>query len=313
MKCHHPPFLGLEPPFSDYETAAVAILPVPYEGGISYGAGTALAPQAVLEASHYLELYDEELREEPYKAGIATIAPPAVPDDPETMLSTLRDMVGDLTESGKWVVLAGGDHSISSGAFQAIKKRFPAASVIQLDAHADLLESYEGSPFSHASVMARVREQTQHTLHIGIRSLSAEEASLAEKKSIPILTMTDYRKGKWDLKSELNKLPEPVFLTLDVDVFDWSVVFSTGTPEPGGFQWYEAMDILQTIFLSKNVIGCDVVELSYRESDPNSTFAVAKLIYKCIGYKMKYEIQRRAMKWPQKPSGRLDFMCGERS
>ncbi len=305
MKCHQTPFLGIETPFSDYKSAAVAILPLPYEGGISYGAGTAMAPQAVLEASHYLEFYDEELKQEPYKAGIATIAPPDVPDNPRAMLEQLHDMVDALIRDGKWVVVLGGDHSISSGAFQALKKSSGAASVIQLDAHADLLESYEGSPYSHASVMARMRDHTPHTLHIGIRSISAEEAELAEKKSIPILTMTEYRQGKWDLEAELEKLPDPVFLTIDADVFDWSVIFSTGTPEPGGFQWHEAMRILHTIFLKKNVIGCDVVELSYRESDPNSPFAVAKLIYKCIGYKILYETQQKAIKWPQKPNGRF--------
>ncbi len=305
MKCHQTPFMGLESPFSDYESAAVAILPLPYEGGISYGAGTALAPQAVLEASHYLELYDEKLKKEPYKAGIATIAPPTVPDEPETMLKQLRDMVHSLTGAGKWVLVVGGDHSISSGAFHAMKQRFKTASVIQLDAHADLLESYEGSPYSHASVMARMREQTPHTLHIGIRSMSAAEAHLAKEKSIPILTMADYRQDKWNLEAELKKLPDPVFLTIDVDVFDWSVIFSTGTPEPGGFQWHEAMCILQTIFLTKNVIGCDVVELSYRESDPNSPFAAAKLIYKCIGYKMLSETRAKAIQWPKKPNGRF--------
>ncbi|MFO7866274.1 MAG: agmatinase [Candidatus Aminicenantes bacterium] len=303
MKCHQTPFLGLKPPFSDFQSAAVAVLPLPYEGGISYGAGTAMAPQAVLEASHYLELYDEQLKQEPYKAGIVTLAPPAVPDNPESMLETLRDMVDSLAGMGKWVVVVGGDHSISSGVFQALKNRSGAASVIQLDAHADLLESYQGSPFSHASVMARMREQTAHTLHLGIRSLSAEEAETAEKNSIPLLTMADYRRGKWDLEAELLKLPDPVFLTIDADVFDWSVIFSTGTPEPGGFQWHEALDILQTIFLTKNIIGCDVVELSYRKSDPNSPFAAAKLIYKCIGYKMMNETKKRNIPWPQKPSG----------
>jgi agmatinase len=304
MKCHQTPFLGLETPFSDYESAAVAVLPLPYEGGISYGAGTALAPQAVLDASHHLELYDEELKQEPYKAGITTIAPPDVPDDPEAMLEQLRGLVSSLTGAGKWVVVVGGDHSISSGAFQALKQCKQAASVIQLDAHADLLESYQDSRYSHASVMARMREMSPHTLHIGIRSISAGEAELAERKAIPILTMSDYRQGKWNLDAELKKLPDPVFLTIDVDVFDWSVIFSTGTPEPGGFQWHEAMRILRTIFLKKNVSGCDVVELSYRESDPNSPFAAAKLIYKCIGYKMLYETQARAIQWPQKPKGR---------
>jgi agmatinase len=284
LTLHPKQFLGLEPEFTAIENAKIIILPFPYEGGISYGAGTAKAPDAVLEASYHLELYDEVLEAEPFRMGIATVAPPFIPRDPEEMIRTVYESTRLLLELGKFVVLIGGDHSLSSGYFNALHERYGQVSIIQLDAHADLRETYDDSPWSHACVMSRIREITSNTLQIGIRSLSLEEAERVKQENIALYTMHEYRNGTCDLQAALQQLPDPVFLTLDVDVFDWSVIMSTGTPEPGGLLWDEALTLLQQIFTKKQVIGFDVVELSYQEHDRNSPFAVAKLIYKMLAF-----------------------------
>ena len=285
MKLHPKQFLGLEPQSNAFENAAVVILPFPYEGGISYGTGTAKAPDAVLDASCYLELYDEILRLEPHRIGIVTLEPPPIPDNPQEMVNIVYNKIRSLIHQQKFVVLLGGDHSITTGYVKALKEIHNEISVIQMDAHADLRDSYDGSPLSHACVMSRIRELTPHTLQIGIRSLSLEEAEKAEKQNLTLCIMNALREKSFNLEEALNRLPDPVFLTVDVDVFDWSVIASTGTPEPGGFFWDEGIALLQKIFAQKNVIGFDVVELSYNEHDRNSPFAVAKMIYKMIGFK----------------------------
>ncbi len=284
MQLNEKQFLGIPAEFTAFETAKVVILPFPYEGGISYGAGTALAPEAVLDASQHVELYDELLEYEPYRVGIATLAPPVIPQDAAGMIQTIYQQTSELLAQKKFVIVIGGDHSISSGFFRALSEKCDPISVIQLDAHADLRDSYEESPLSHACVMARIREMTPYTLHIGMRSYSAEEARRAEREHLAFFPMHLYRQGSEIVREVIRRLPNPVFLTIDVDVFDWSVIASTGTPEPGGFFWDEAMALLQFIFETKEVVGADVVELSYRETDPNSPFAVAKLIYKLIGF-----------------------------
>ena len=285
MTLYSKQFLGLESEFTLFEKAAVVILPFPYEGGVSYGTGAAKAPDAILGASCYLELYDEVLDVEPYRIGITTVYPPAIPDNPEGMIQTIYNTTQSLLQQEKFIIPIGGDHSITIGYFKAIQEKYGQISVIQLDAHADLRNSYDGSPLSHACVMARIREKTAHTLQIGIRSISAKEAALVKNENISLCTMRQFRQGDFDLDAALNLLPDPVFLTVDVDVFDWSVIMSTGTPEPGGLLWNEGVSLLQKIFKQKNVIGFDVVELSYQETDRNSPFAVAKLIYKMIGFK----------------------------
>jgi agmatinase len=305
VKLAHSQFLGLEPVYTDFERAAVAILPVPYEGGVSFGKGAAQGPDAIIQASHYLELYDEVLKSEPCRMGIATLEPPDHLSDPEQLQAELYRLSRSLHEMGKFVVLVGGDHSVSSGHVKALKDDIDPLAVIQLDAHADLRDSYEGSRLSHACVMSRLREITPYTLQIGIRSMSAPEADRIAAEQLPVCTMDAYRRGTFDLQKALADLPATVYLTLDVDVFDWSVVRSTGTPEPGGLLWDEAMALLQQIFFTKNVVGADVVELASDPNDINSPFAVAKLIYKILGFKLTAAVQSHAIDWPDTPRGKL--------
>jgi agmatinase len=285
MKAHPVQFLGVaEQPF-DLEAAKAVIVPFGYEGGVSYGHGTGQAPVAVLHASHYVELYDEVLESEPYRIGVATVDPGAPSATAGEMIAQIRDITAHLLGRDKFVIVIGGDHSISSGIAKAAAQRYSELGVVQFDAHADLRDTYDGSPLSHACPMARIREFTPHTLQLGIRSLSVEEADLIRKERLKVGFMHLLRAGRFDLDAALEQLPEHIFLTIDVDVFDWSVIRSTGTPEPGGLLWDEAMAMLKRLFDSKTVVGCDVVELAQREEDPNSTFAVAKLIYKLIGFK----------------------------
>ncbi len=305
MHPHPKPFLGLDSEFGDFARAAAAILPFPYEGGISYGSGAALAPEAVLEASFYLEYYDEVLEQEPCRMGIFTALPPSIPENPEAMIRTMVESAGSLLEAGKLVAVIGGDHSISSGFFRALQEIAGTRSVIQLDAHADLRDEYEGSRLSHACAMARIRELTPHTLQLGIRSISIEEARRVQQENIPLYTMRDLKRSNPAVKEALDMLPDPVFVTVDADVFDWGVISCTGTPEPGGLFWHEALDLLHSIFRSKKVSGFDVVELAYRDADRNSPFAVAKLIYKMLGFKLDSEVRRGNLTWPTAPSGSL--------
>ncbi len=292
MKSNPTPFLAPPAEWCDLSKARAVIVPFPYEGGVSYGLGAADAPQAVLDASSQVEFYDEELACEPVRIGIGTAVQPRIPSDPAKMAALAAAVTEEWVARGKFTVLVGGDHSISSGYVNTLCRHYPRLGVIQLDAHADLRDSYEGNRLSHACTMARVREMTPHTLQIGIRSMDAAEAQRAAREKLALCTMRRWRAGGFDLGAALAALPQKVFITLDVDVFDWSVIASTGTPEPGGMRWYEMLDLLQTIFETKEVVGCDVVELAYRPHDPNSPFAVAKLIYKMIGFKFAPELQR---------------------
>jgi len=275
-------FLDLSGEEAEPDSAAAVIIPFPYEGGISYMKGTARAPEAIIRASAHLELYDEELGAETFRMGIATAPAVQVPPDGDTMLEAAAAAVRNGLNSGKFIVLLGGDHSITSGFVRAVSENYPRFSVIQIDAHADLRDVYQGCRLSHACTMARIREMTPHTLQIGIRSLSTAEAERIDRERLQVCTMRQYRNGQFDLGGALRALPDPVFLTLDVDVFDWSVIAGTGTPEPGGMTWDEGLTLLRAIFSTRRVIGLDCVELI--PSDANSVFAAAKLIYKMLGY-----------------------------
>jgi agmatinase len=285
MKKYKNQFLGLDAEESSFKNAKVIILPFSYEGGISYGKGTVKGPDAIIDASHYLELYDEVLDVEPYSVGISTIDPPKIPVNSLDIEQSVYESTKAILDKDKFIVSIGGDHSVSSGYCKALYDKYKTLSVIQFDAHADLRDSYEGSRFSHACVMSRIREITSDTIQIGIRSLSKEESQRIKNENISICTMNDYRKGNLNLDSLLKRLPDPVFITFDVDVLDWNVVRSTGTPEPGGFLWHEVIFLLSKIFSFRKVVGFDIVELIGDKQDRNSAFAIAKLIYKMIGFK----------------------------
>jgi agmatinase len=305
VNLHSKQFLDCDDPVVSFDSAAVAVLPVPYEGGVSYGKGTASAPDAVIDASRHLELYDEALKVEPHRMGIVTLEPPEIPNDPALLENAVYITVFDLIAADKFTVMLGGDHSITYGCVKALVEKHGPISVIQLDAHSDLRDTYEGSAFSHGCIMSRIRGLTGNTLQIGIRSMCREEAEKITRENIAVCTMEDYRAGRFDVDGAIQALPDPVFLTIDVDAFDWSVIRSTGTPEPGGLLWDEALQLLRRIFSLKKIVGFDVVELSYDESDRNSPFAVAKLIYKMLGFGLASLVEKGLNRWPDKPAGSL--------
>ncbi len=276
-------FLENEIPEVSYNQARVAILPVPFEKTTSFGKGTALGPRAVLEVSPYLETYDEELEVEPFEAGIATMPALDFNGSIEADFETITRKTGQLIDDGKFVIAIGGEHSISFPLYRAYHQRFKNLSVIQFDAHADLREQYQGTPYSHASVMKRIYSLNKNIVQLGIRALSLEEAKLIKSGTIKTV-FAHQMYQRWPAEV-LDSLTENVYLTFDVDFFDPAILPATGTPEPGGFFWPETLQFLKKLFETKNVVGVDVVELSPQPGTTHSEFTVAKLIYKLIAYK----------------------------
>ena len=244
MELHPTPFLG-ESEGSTLERAGVVILPVPYEGGVSYGGGAARGPDSILAASAQVEFYDAILGADPRDAGIATVAGP-LPErlkTAEDMDGVVHAMAAQLVGQGKFVVALGGDHSISPACVRAQADHHGRFGVIQFDAHADLRPEYEGSPLSHACAMARIRETTPHTLQLGVRSLCQTEAEIIRAEHLPVFSVQALRRDGEEVRRAIRALPGEVYITIDVDAFDGSVVWSTGTPEPGGVLWYEMTDL----------------------------------------------------------------------
>jgi agmatinase len=281
-----PTNFGLLPDeLSDYAASRVVVLPVPFERTVTYGRGTANGPAAILRASQSMELYDEELRCEPSEIGIATL-PPFLPDAFE-MAAAMQELEVECRrqlDAGKFLLTLGGEHSLTIAPVRAAKKAFGEIGVVQFDAHADLREEFEGTPYSHASVMKRVHDEGVPSVAIGIRAISAPEVELVRRKKIPVLWGYELDALEARLHELLAKLPKKIYLTFDVDFFDPTLVPATGTPEPGGGEWYPTLRALRRIFAAKEVVAMDVVELAPFGPLPASDFVAAKLVYKCIGY-----------------------------
>jgi agmatinase len=284
-------FLGLDEEAADFERAAAVILPVPYEATTSYGGGTGGGPEAILAASRYLELYDQELDAEPYEAGIATLPElhltNAGPAEAMAELRSAYDAVLDAAP-GKFVILLGGEHAVSGPPIQAWIDRLGGGrrlSVLQLDAHTDLRPEYEGTRHSHAAVMYQVHEAVE-LVAVGIRALTREERELARRSDHIHLFLADaiHASDAW-IDEVLARLGPDVYLSVDVDAFDPALVPGTGTPEPGGLQWYPVLKLLRRVFQERTVVAADVVELAPQPGHPAADFLVAKLVYKMIAYR----------------------------
>jgi agmatinase len=276
-------FGGLEPRQSAYEDARVLIWPVPYERTVSYGLGTREGPEAIIDASRYMELYDEEIGGETAAIGIHTL--PAIEADraPEEMIPALERETQTLLQSEKFLCMLGGEHSITAPVVRAFCDKYPELSVLQIDAHADLRDSYEGTKFSHAAAMRRVLEVCP-AVQVGIRSLSAEEARVIPRLPTRIFYAKDIA-GRTDwVESAVDALTGDVYLTIDIDGLDPGLVPSTGTPEPGGLMWYEVLALLRVLARKRRVVGMDMVELCKSPIGNGPSFLAAKLIYKALGY-----------------------------
>ncbi|HVT57439.1 MAG TPA: agmatinase [Thermoanaerobaculia bacterium] len=275
----------LEQPYCAYERSRVVVLPVPFERTTSYGKGTSQGPAAIVRASQNMELYDEELEAEPFQQGIATMDPflPGAFEMAEALAELEAEARGHL-ERGKFLVTLGGEHSLTQATARAARAVHASLAVVQFDAHADLREEYDGTRYSHASVMKRIVDDGFPTLAVGVRSLSTPEAEVIRHRRLPVVWGRELDRAADLFPELLASLPENVYLTFDIDYFDPSLVPATGTPEPGGGIWHPTLALLRALFSSKNVVAMDLVELAPIGNQPASEFLAAKLIYKCLGY-----------------------------
>ena len=282
-----------EEEFASFDNARVLIWPISYEGTVSYGGGTGQGAAAIIDASRNMELYDEETDAEVYKLGIHTLDESPSIEPPERMMNSLYDRAKELVSSSKFVTMIGGEHSVSAPVIRAHAERYENLSVLQIDAHADLRDTYDGTPYSHASIMARVVKDLRiPAVQVGIRSISVDEARVIDQLPTRIFWARDIvgRNGWWD--DAIEGLTENVYLTIDIDGLDPSLVSATGTPEPGGLGWYETIGLIRTVARNRNVVGMDLTEYSYVAGENASAFLCAKLIYKTLAFVFEKETER---------------------
>lgn len=277
-------FLGID---CDYESAKIVLLPVPYDLTTSYVAGTRRGPQAILEASRFVELHDEELGGDLTAAGIHTLPPlPPLVSGPADMIDAVESEVASHLDRGKTVGLLGGEHSVTLGSVRAHHRLRPGLSVLQLDAHADLRDRYEGSPFSHACVMRRVREIVP-AVQVGIRSLSSDESAHAKRHALPIVWAREVCRGPFDPARVIEHLTAEVYVTVDCDVFDAGLMPAVGTPEPGGLDWYDVIDLLDAVSRARRIVGFDVVELNPMPGLVAPDFMAARLVHRLLALSLR--------------------------
>ena len=287
-------FLGIEDEYSSFDNSRVVVFPVPYERTVSYGGGTKHGPAEILKASHYVEFFDEETRREVYRQlGIATLKPFDVSKMKEkAALEAIYGKVMEILDRQKFMVMLGGEHTISQASIAAYAEKYADLSVLQIDAHSDLRMEYLGNKFSHACVMARVCEfvDPRRVVQVGIRAQCIEEEEFIRENGVTTLYAHEIREGKytkilrpWD-EYVVEKLTQNVYVTFDVDGLDPSIMPATGTPEPNGLFWHETMAMLKKVGKYRKVVGCDVVELSPLKGLHHANLTAAKLVSKMINY-----------------------------
>ena len=275
-------FAGIPEEYGQYEDASVVVIPVPYDGTSTYGKGADKGPEAIFDAAENMELYDIETKSEAYKNGIF-IAPALYGyASPESMVKEVHHEVEKYIEKGKFVTVLGGEHSVSIGSIQAFAKKYDDLSVLQLDAHSDLRPEYEGSKFNHACAMHEASYST-NLVQVGIRSMDTCEIEFLRPENL--FTSYDIRTNEYWKEDVTNALGGNVYITIDLDAFDPSIMPSTGTPEPGGLLWNETLDLLKMVFRNTNVVGFDIVELAPMAGNHAPDFMAAKLYYKLLSYK----------------------------
>ena len=276
-------FGALPHELSGYETSKVVILPVPYDATTSYKPGTRDGPHAIIDASRFVEFYDEEAKKNFSEIGICTMDEMEIVDDPKGTIDRVYEAVKSMLEDGKSVVTLGGEHSLTSGAVRAFKEKYPDLSVLHVDAHADMADLNGESKWDHGCVARRVFEICPVVL-AGIRSLDREQAEFIEKEKIPTFMAHDIFNSddSW-MDEAISKLSDTVYLTIDLDALDPSIMPSVGTPVPGGFQWFNLLKFLRKLAKSKKVVGFDVMEHMPIPQMHSPDFTAAKLVYKLIG------------------------------
>ena len=275
-------YAGIPAEFAKLENAKIVLIPVPYDGTSTWQKGADKGPEAFLNASENMELYDIETETEVYKKGVYLADAVSEKSSPEAMVEAVHDITKSYINKNKFVTLFGGEHSISIGTIRAFNECFNNLTVLHIDAHADLRKEYEGSSCNHACAVYEA-SQIANLIQVGIRSMDIKEKTLMDldKTYFAHEMATD---DNW-MVDAIDQMTENVFITFDLDAFDPSIAPSTGTPEPGGLLWYETLEFLKQVFQEKNVVGFDIVELCPNEIDKSSDFLAAKLYYKMLSYK----------------------------
>lgn len=275
-------FAGLSSEYTDYNKSKIVVLPVPYDATSTWVKGADKGPEALLEASVALEWYDIETKTEIYRHGIHTANPVTEDKTPELLCENVEKRLTKIITDSKFPVTIGGNHTVSIGAFRAGAKHYKDLTILQLDAHSDLRDTYEGSNLNHACVMSRAKEVAEIT-QVGIRSMSVEETSNFEPGRI--FFAHEMQHDKHWMQTALMTLHKNVYITIDLDVFDPGIMPSTGTPEPGGLGYYEVLQFMRMVFENRNVVGFDAVELCPNNINKAPDFLAARLIYQLLSYK----------------------------
>jgi agmatinase len=288
MRTSDPNFLDLEPERSDPDASGILILPLPLDLTASWKRGTDAGPAAIIEASSHIELYDDELGFDTAAeaGGVATLRAPALPTDPKAAAEAIELLAAGLIQEGRLLISLGGEHSVTFPLVSAHRRVWPDLCVLQIDAHADLRDTYHGSPYNHACPMRRLLEMGVHVTAVGIRSVDASEAPLLDGELRRTFS-AHLTAGKLDgvIEEIIESLPgDNLYISVDLDGLDPAVVPAVGTPVPGGLGWHETLSLLRALFKARQVIGADVVELSPREGLHCADSAAARLVYKAIGY-----------------------------
>lgn len=272
-------FMGLDG--QTYENSKFVVFPVPYSSTTYWKAGTKDGPQALIEASRHIELYDVEAKRDVSKEGIFTL-PSLVPskNTPKETIDRVKEVVDKILEDKKVPIMLGGEHSITLGAALAAKEKFQNLSVLQIDAHSDLRGEFEGTKYHHASVMRQIHEAGIPITQVGIRAVSEEESEYIEKENLENI----FYGNEIPIDKIVDSLSENIYLTFDLDGLDTSIMPSTGTPEPGGLLWYETLNLLKEVAKKRKIIGADIVELDPIPGLVAPDFLAAKLVYKLISH-----------------------------
>lgn len=278
-------YLGLPERHSDCHRARYAVLPVPYDGTVTFQAGTRWGPRAIITASQQVELFDEEYAREFHDCGIATL-PPLEPhaEGPAEMVERVYHAARRVVRDGKFLISIGGEHSITSGLVRAVRAKHKRLSVLQIDAHADLRDSYQGSPYSHACVMRRVIEMGVPVVGVGIRNYSLDEHCFMKNRGIQPISPRKMREDPDWIMEAVESLSDEVYVSIDIDGFDPAAAPGTGTPEPGGMDWFQACDLLRATAANRRIVAADVVEVAPLPGSVQTEFLAAKLIYKLIAH-----------------------------
>jgi len=274
-------YAGIPDEYAQLNSSKIVLIPVPYDGTSTWGKGADKGPEAFLEASANMEIYDIETDSEVYKNGVFLADPVNEKSSPEAMVEAVHKKASEYIKMGKFVTLFGGEHSVSIGSIRAFKENFDNLTVLQFDAHADLRPEYEESKCNHACAVHEA-QHTTNLVQIGIRSMDTVEKPFLKKENC-FFAHQIFADPDW-MNKALSRITDNVFITIDLDVFDSSIMPSTGTPEPGGLNWYQVIDFIKMVIKNKNVVGFDIMELCPNDINRGPDFLAAKLYYKILSY-----------------------------